>query len=88
MSDLFEDRLAQIPGMTSAHRAAAVALAVMTRAGGGEHLAPLAVAITALPSESDRVDSLLDDLAQAGIADEAPYALRPDAMVRWSRPAR
>lgn len=77
---LFEDRLDQIPNVTTEHHAAAVALAVMTRAMDGEDLARLAGAITALPSEPDRLDSLLGDLVRAGIADESPYALRPDAI--------
>jgi hypothetical protein len=80
LRELFEDRLAQIPGMTFAHRAVAIALAMMTRASSGENLAVLAGAITALPSEPDRLDNLLGDLVQAGIADEWPYALRPDAI--------
>ena len=45
----------------------------------GEELAALAGAITALPDEPHRLDILLEDLAEAGIAVGPPYAIRPDA---------
>lgn len=80
LRDLFEERLAYIPNFTMEHQAAAVALALMTRAEDGEELARLAGAVTALPSNPDRLDSLLGDLVRAGIASESPFALRPDAI--------
>ncbi|WP_405906472.1 hypothetical protein OG742_12385 [Streptomyces sp. NBC_00828] len=59
------------------HRAAAVALALVGTAGGGDDLAQLAGAVSALPPEPHRLSTLLDDLADAGLADAPPYTLRP-----------
>lgn len=59
------------------HRAAAVALALLGPVAGGEDLAALAGAISALPPEPYRLSVLLDDLADAGLADAAPYSVRP-----------
>ncbi|WP_151898058.1 hypothetical protein [Streptomyces sp. C8S0] len=59
------------------HRAAAVALALLGPVAGAEDLAALAGAISALPPEPYRLSVLLDDLADAGLADAAPYSVRP-----------
>lgn len=65
-------------------RAAAVALALLTSAGGGADLAVLAGAVTALPTDEAALDGLLADLADAGLADAARghggdvrYTVRP-----------
>ena len=65
-------------------RAAAVALAALSTAERGEDLAPLCGAVTGLPSDEARLDVLLADLADAGLADTASrtggalvYTLRP-----------
>ncbi|MFB6557370.1 hypothetical protein ACFCYH_00425 [Streptomyces sp. NPDC056400] len=66
------------------HRAVAVALALLTRAGdldghhGGRDVAVLHGAVSGLPSEPDRLDRLLDDLVDAGMVDTPPYTFRPD----------
>ncbi|MCI3240890.1 ATP-binding protein [Streptomyces spinosisporus] len=59
------------------HRAAAVALALLGSAASENDLAPLASAVSTLPSEPHRLSTLLDDLADAGLADAPPYTLRP-----------
>lgn len=64
---------------TAEHRAAAAALALLTTADDGRHLAVLADAVTALPQDPGRLDVLLDDLVQAGIAVGPPYRIRPAA---------
>ncbi|MGW0569889.1 hypothetical protein [Streptomyces tauricus] len=69
------------PGL---HRAVAVALALLTRAGdlaghhGGRDVAVLHGAVSGLPSEPDRLDRLLDNLVDAGLVDTPPYTFRPD----------
>ncbi|MFF5488777.1 hypothetical protein [Streptomyces virginiae] len=69
------------PGL---HRAVAVALALLTRAGdlaghhGGRDVAVLHGAVSGLPPEPDRLDRLLDDLVDAGLVDTPPYTFRPD----------
>ncbi|MGA5218827.1 hypothetical protein ACPCAE_22520 [Streptomyces cinereoruber] len=69
------------PGL---HRAVAVALALLTRAGdlaghhGGRDVAVLHGAVSGLPSEPDRLDWLLDNLVDAGLVDAPPYTFRPD----------
>jgi hypothetical protein len=69
------------PGL---HRAVAVALALLTRAGdldghhGGRDVAVLHGAVSGLPSEPDWLDRLLDDLVDAGLVDTPPYTFRPD----------
>lgn len=69
------------PGL---HRAVAVALALLTRAGdlaghhAGRDVAVLHGAISGLPSEPDRLDRLLDNLVDAGLVDTPPHTFRPD----------
>lgn len=64
-------------------RAAAVALALLGSADGGQDVARLAGAVTGLPADPGRLHGLLDDLADAGLADAAPtrtgtvYTIRP-----------
>lgn len=62
---------------SQAHRAAAVALALVGTAQDGEDLAMLAGAITYLPPGPHELSSLLDDLSDAGLADSSPYSVRP-----------
>ncbi|GAA3916422.1 hypothetical protein GCM10023084_79510 [Streptomyces lacrimifluminis] len=68
----------------SLHRAVAVALALLTRAGdldghhGGRDVAVLHGAVSGLPSEPDRLDRLLDNLVDAGLVDTPPYTFRPE----------
>ncbi|MFI9568115.1 hypothetical protein [Streptomyces rishiriensis] len=59
------------------HRAAAVALAVLGTVTSGEDLAVLAGAVSTLPPEPHRLSVLLDELADAGLADSSPYSVRP-----------
>ncbi len=79
LSELIEHRIRHVGPEPDEHRAAAVALALLTNVKDGEELASLAGAITALPGEPHRLDTLLEDLAEAGIAAGPPYAIRPDA---------
>ena len=80
LSDLADDRLRQIDTESDEHRAAAVALALLTTVRDGEELATLAGAVTALPPEPHRLDVLLEDLADAGLAAGPPYTMSPDAI--------
>ncbi|WP_404868538.1 hypothetical protein ACI1MP_10745 [Kitasatospora griseola] len=83
LRELVANRLLALddPGL---HRTVAVALALLTKAGdlaahhGGQDLAVLHGAVSSLPSEPDRLDRLLDDLADAGLVDTPPYTFRPD----------
>ncbi|WP_030458429.1 hypothetical protein [Kitasatospora sp. NRRL B-11411] len=83
LRELVANRLAPLgdPGL---HRTVAVALALLTKAGdraahhGGQDIAVLHGAVSGLPSEPDRLDRLLDDLADAGLVDTPPYTFRPD----------
>lgn len=59
------------------HRAAVVALALLGPVADGEDLAVLAGAVSTLPPESHRLSVLLDELADAGLADASPYSVRP-----------
>jgi hypothetical protein len=79
LSKLIEHRIRHTGPEPDEHRAAAVALALLTSVRDGEELASLAGAITALPGDPHRLDILLEDLAEAGIAAGPPYAIRPDA---------
>ena len=79
LRELVDDRLQHIEGARDAHRAVAVALAVMTTVRDARQLADLAGAVTALPVEADRLDVMLEDLAEAGIAVGPPYTISPDA---------
>ncbi|WP_035795684.1 AAA family ATPase [Kitasatospora mediocidica] len=62
---------------TDAHRAAAVALALLGSAADADQLAPIADAVRPLPPQRHEIATLLDDLADAGLADAPPYSLRP-----------
>ena len=79
LNDLVDDRLRRIKSGSEEHRAVAVALALMTTVTDGGQLAALAGAVTVLPAEPDRLDILLADLAEAGIAVGPPYTVHPDA---------
>jgi len=79
LTQLVEQRLRQAEFGSDEHRAAAVALALLTTAGGGEDLAALAGAATVLPHDPARLEVLLEDLVQAGIAAGPPYLIRPAA---------
>jgi hypothetical protein len=79
LSELIEHRMRHTGPEPDEHRAAAVALALLTSVKDGEELAALAGAVTALPYEPHRLDILLEDLTEAGIAVGPPYAIRPDA---------
>lgn len=59
------------------HRAVAVALAVLGTIADGKDLAVLAGAVSTLPPEPHRLSVLLDELADAGLADSSPYSVRP-----------
>lgn len=83
VTDLLRRRVASrlIPTVRAdEHRAAAVALAVLTTADGGRDLARLTEAVSTLPPEPHHLESLLRNLADAGLADGPPYSLRPDAL--------
>jgi hypothetical protein len=58
-------------------RAAAVALAVLSSAEGGEDLARLASAVTSLPADTGRLDTILADLADMGLADAGVHRATP-----------
>ena len=79
LGDLIAARLQHLGSPAGEHQAAATALAVMTSAKDGTEMAAMSGTITGLPHEPHQLDVILDDLAQAGIAVTAPYALRPDA---------
>jgi hypothetical protein len=64
-------------GSAHTHRAAAVALALLGPIAGGEDLAALTGAISTLPPEPYQLSVLLDEVADAGLADAAPYSVRP-----------
>lgn len=80
LSDLVNNRLLHVTSDQDEHRAAAVALALLTTANDGEQLAALAGAVTMLPHEPHRLDILLEDLSDAGVAVGQPYTLRPDVV--------
>lgn len=73
-ADVIEDhavrRLVQIGG--DELRAAATALAALSTAERGADLAQLRDAVTGLPSDEGRLDALLADLADVGLADSSP----------------
>ncbi len=81
LRDLVDNRLLSI---TSAQkdelRATAVALALLTTVEDGEQLATLAGVVSMLPPEPHRLDILLEDLSDAGVAVGQPYTLRPDVV--------
>ncbi|WAL74507.1 hypothetical protein OU787_25255 [Kitasatospora sp. YST-16] len=83
LRELIASRLLAL-GDPSLHRTVAVALALLTKAGdpaghhGGQDIAVLHGAVSGLPSEPDRLDRLLDDLADAGLVDTPPCTFRPD----------
>jgi hypothetical protein len=80
LNKLVDNRL-QSPSLSSdKHRAAVIALALMSSVRDGEDLAVMAGAVTALPAEPHRLDSVLEDLTDAGIVAGPPYALRPDTV--------
>lgn len=79
LRQLVEQRLRRAGFHSDEHRAAAVALAMMTTVNDGRELATLADAVTALPPDPHRLDILLEDLAQAGIAAGPPYFIHPAA---------
>lgn len=74
------DRLLPVGAEHDVHRATAVALALLTSAEHGEHVACLAGAITGLPPHPHLLDMALSNLADAGLVDGPPYTLRPDAI--------
>ncbi|MGH3776735.1 MAG: hypothetical protein ACRDRR_13565 [Pseudonocardiaceae bacterium] len=80
MRDLFKHRLSHISTDEHEHRATAVALAVLTTAQNGEHLAVLVGAVHGLPRDLHRLHEILMDLDDAGIVDGPPFTLRPDAL--------
>ncbi|MFJ7279346.1 hypothetical protein [Kitasatospora sp. NPDC098663] len=83
LSELVRNRLGGDGPATRELRATAVALAVRGHAGdarghgAGRDLATLTGAVTALPADPGRLDLLLADLADAGLAAGPPYTLRP-----------
>ena len=79
LTQLVEQRLRQAEFGSDEHRAAAVALALLTTAGEGKDLAALAGAVTGLPHDPARLEVLLEDLVQAGIAGGPPYLISPAA---------
>jgi len=80
LHDLFKIRLSHISADGHEHRAAAVALAVLTTAQVSDQLAGLAGAVHGLPADSQRLYEILLDLADAGIVDGPLFTLRPDAL--------
>ncbi|MFE2534722.1 hypothetical protein [Streptomyces sp. NPDC059371] len=76
LRDMADDRL-PADDTNDEHRAAAVALALLGTVSDGDGLAQLAGAVSTLPPEPHRLSTLLDDLADAGLADAPPYTLRP-----------
>jgi hypothetical protein len=79
LTQLVEQRLRQAGSGSDEHRAAAVALALLTTAGEGRDLAALAGAVTVLPHDPARLEVLLEDLVQAGITGGPPYLISPAA---------
>ena len=79
LGQLVDQRLRQAGIDSDEHRAAAVALALLTTVIGGRELAVMAGAVTALPHDAHRLDILLEDLAQAGITTGPPYFISPAA---------
>lgn len=79
LGQLAEQRLRQAGFDSDEHRAAAVALALLTAVSDGGQLAALAGAVTALPQDTSRLDTLLADLVQAGLAAGPPYVISPAA---------
>ena len=79
LAQLAEQRLRQAGFDSDEHRAAAVALALLPAVSEGGQLAALAGAVTALPQDTGRLDTLLADLVQAGIAAGPPYVISPAA---------
>jgi hypothetical protein len=65
LGQLVDRRLRQAGIDSDEHRAAAVALALLTTVNEGRELAVLAGAVTALPHDAHRLDILLEDLAPA-----------------------
>ncbi|WLQ40359.1 hypothetical protein P8A22_10325 [Streptomyces laculatispora] len=83
LRELVADRLRALDD-PDLHRTVAVGLALLTKAGdlaghhGGQDIAVLHGAVSGLPSEPDRLDRILDNLADAGLVDTPPYTFRPD----------
>lgn len=79
LTQLVEQRLRQAGFGSDEHRAAAVALALLTTVNHARDLAALAGAVTALPHDLSRLEVLLEDLAQAGVTAGPPYLISPAA---------
>lgn len=82
LRDLVAERLRALDD-PDLHRTVAVGLALLTEAGdlagyGDQDIAVLHGAVSGLPSEPDRLDRILDNLADAGLVDKPPYTFRPD----------
>ncbi len=80
LHDLFKIRLSHIKADGHEHRAAAVALAVLTTATSSDQLAVLVGVVHGLPHDLHRLYEILMDLADAGIVDGPPFTLRPDVL--------
>ena len=79
LKELIDHRLRRAGFNSDEHRAAAVALVLLTTVRDGRELAALAGTVTALPQDASRLDVILADLAQAGIAAGPPYFISPAA---------
>ncbi len=77
LRQLVDRRLRHAGFDSDEHRAAAVALALLTKVNDSNEIATLAGVVTGLPSDAHRLDMLLEDLAQAGITTGRPYVISP-----------
>ncbi|MGH3900008.1 MAG: TIR domain-containing protein [Pseudonocardiaceae bacterium] len=80
LRELFKIRLSHLRTDGHEHRAAAVALAILTTAQSSEQLTALIGAVQGLPPDPHRLREILMDLADARIVDGPPFTLRPDAL--------